>query len=395
VLRVNSGAPSDSVKNAAGKVRELRWAGDGSLAREVLREFLKKPAAADWGAALGALEQLWPDAAFNKQITRKVVAAADWLVAERDREESGLFDIARDDRSLETRTTAAATGRIKGIENSVYAYRLFRWLEHCATRTGGDSSSWTARADRTRDAIREKMWNPATEMFGDVDARTLAHTGVKHARCFLPYGTDIADASHLAGLETHLLSPREFSTEFPVPSISADDSRFSAEGEWKSRRAGEPWNGRVYPEVTAEVIDAVAHTARSHAPHLRGSAAVLLRRFVRMMFHDGELHRVNSFEHYNPLTGHASVYRGGDDVQHAWPNDLIIRHVMGIGVGEAGMTVDPLPFALEFAEICDLKIRGKSIDILVEGASITVTVDGERVTGLLGTPMFFATPSTG
>ncbi len=395
VLRVNAHAPSDSLKNAVGKVRELRWSGDDAPAREVLREFLKKPAAADWGSALGALEQLWPDAAFTKQITKKVAVGADWLIAERDREESGLFDIARDDRSLESRTAGAGTGRIKGIENSVYAYRLFRWLEHCASRTGSDGSKWKAHGDRTRDAIREKMWNAAIGMFGDVDAKTFAHTGVKHARCFLPYGTDIADASHIAGLEKHLLNPAEFFTAFPVPSISADDPRFSAAGEWKSRRAGEPWNGRVYPEVNAEVVDALAHAARVHAPHLREYAAALLRRFIRMMFHDGELHRVNSYEHYNPLTGHASLYRGADDVQHAWLNDLIIRHVVGIDVGEAGITVDPLPFSLEFAEICDLKVRGKSIDVHIEGTAIAVTIDGEMTLGVVGTPMVFATPSTG
>jgi hypothetical protein len=232
-------------------------------------------------------------------------------------------------------------------------------------------------------------------MFGDVDAKAFAHTGVKHARCFLPYGTDIADASHVTGLEKHLLNSAEFFTAFPVPSISADDPRFSAQGEWKSRRAGEPWNGRAYPAVNAEVVDALAHAARTHAPHLRVQAAALLSRFVRMMFHDGDLHRVNSFEHYNPHTGHASVYRGADDVQHAWLNDLIIRHVIGIDAGEAGIVVDPLPFALEFAEIGQLKIRGKSIDILIEGATITVAIDGEKTTGSLGTPMVFATPSAG
>jgi hypothetical protein len=395
VLRVNSRAPADSAHNAVGKVRELRWSGEPGAAREILREFLKKPAAADWGSALGALEELWPDPAFCKQITKKVAVAADWLIAERDREESGLFDIARDDRSLEPRTTAAVTGRIKGIDGSVYAYRMFRWLERSAARAGGDDAKWKTLAERTRDAMREKMWNPETELFSDVDAKTFAHTGVKHARCFLPYATDIADASHTGGFEKHLLNAAEFFTAFPVPSLSADDPRFSAEGMWKSRRAGEPWNGRAYPAVNAEIVDALAHAARTHAPRLREQAAALLRRFVRMMFHDGELHRVNSYEHYNPSTGHASLYRGMDDMQHAWLNDLIIRHVMGIEVGEDTMTIDPLPFALEYAEICGLKVRGKSVDILIEGASITLTVDGQKTAGSLGTPMVFATPSTG
>jgi hypothetical protein len=393
VLRVNANAPTDSVKNVVSKVRELRWTGDAGAAREILLEFLKKPAALDWGAALAALDDVSPDAAFTGKIFKKVAATAEWLIAERDREASALFDIARDDRSLELRTPPGGAGRIKGIESSVYAYRLFRWLERSA-RAAGETAKWKSLADLTRDAIGAKMWNESTGLFSDVDAKTFAQTNVKHARCFLPYETDITDSAHAAGLAAHLLNAAEFFTEFPVPSLSADDPRFSAEGEWKSRRAGEPWNGRTHPEVTAEVIDAVAHTARSCAPELREPAAALLRRFVRMMFHGGELSQVNSFEHYNPFTGHASVYRGIDDVQHAWLNDLIIRHVAGVNAGDAGITIDPLPFGLEFMEINGLKVRGRTVDVLIEGASITATIDAEKIRGSLGTPMFFATPST-
>lgn len=393
VMRVNANAPGDSVRNAVGKVRELRWTSDGGAARDVLREFLKKPAAADWGAALAALDDACPDAAFTGKIFKKVAAAADWLIAERDREASGLFDIARDDRSLEVRMPLGGGGRIKGIESSVYAYRMFRWLERGA-RAEEETVKWKSLADLTRDAIRAKMWSESTGLFGDVEAKTFAHTNVKHARCFLPYETDIADASHTAGLAKHLFNPAEFFTEFPVPSLSADDPRFSAEGEWKSRRAGDPWNGRTHPEATAEVVDAVAHTARALAPELRESAAALLRRFVRMMFHAGELQQVNSFEHYNPFTGHASVYRGADDVQHAWLIDLIIRHIVGVNASSLGITIDPLPLGLELVEIGGLKVRGKSVDILIEGPSVTATIDGEKTAGALGTPMFFATPST-
>jgi hypothetical protein len=375
-------------------VRELRWTDDAGAARDVLREFLKKPAAADWGAALAALDDVCPDAAFTGKIFKKVAAAADWLIAERDREASALFDIARDDRSLELRTPPGGAGRIKGIEISVYAYRLFRWLERSA-RAEEETAKWKSLADLTRDAIREKMWNASTGLFSDVDAKTFAQTNVKHARCFLPYETDIAESPHTAGLDAHLFNAAEFFTEFPLPSLSVDDPRFSAEGEWKSRRAGDPWNGRTHPEVTAEVVDAAAHTARALAPELREPAAALLRRFVRMMFHGGELNQVNSFEHYNPFTGHASVYRGIDDVQHAWLNDLIIRHVAGVNASDAGITIDPLPFGLELVEIGGLKVRGRSVDVLIEGSAITATIDGEKTSGTLGTPMVFVTPSIG
>jgi hypothetical protein len=395
VLRVNAHGPAVGAMNAGGAARELRWSGDAARARELVREFLQKPSAADWGAALHALDELWPDPEFVRELYPLVVAAAQWLASERDREGSGLYDLARDNPSLDLRTPNARTMRIKGIEPTVYAYSRLRWLERAAPLAGADAARWQAMADKTRKAVRDKMWNTTAALFTDVDAKKLTHTNVKHARCFTPYATDIVDETHIAGLEKHLLNPAEFFTAFPVPSLAADDARFSAEGDWKSRRAADPWNGRTRPEAAAEVIDALAHAARTLAPQLRAPAAMMLRRFIRMMFHGGELHRVNSHEHYNPLTGHASLYRGADDVQHAWINDLIIRHVMGIGANDAALTIDPLPYELEHAEITGVRVRGRTVDVLIEGQSITATVDGETTTGTVGTPMVFATPSAG
>jgi hypothetical protein len=394
-LRVNAHGPAVNATNAAGAARELRWSGDATHARGLVREFLQKPSAADWGSALRALDDLSPDPEFVRELYPLVVATAEWLASERDREGSGLYDLARDNPSLELRTPNARTMRIKGIEPTVYAYSLLRWLERAAPAADADAARWKVMADKTRKAVREKMWNKGAALFTDVDAKKLTQTNVKHARCFAPYATDIVDETHIGGLEQHLLNTAEFFTAFPVPSLAADDPRFNAEGDWKSRRAADPWNGRTRPEAAAEVIDALAHTARTHAPHLRAPAAVMLRRFIRMMFHGGELHRVNSHEHYNPLTGHASVYRGADDVQNAWLNDLIIRHVMGIDADDTALTIDPLSYEVESAEITGVRVRGRIVDVRIEGQSITATVDGQISTGTIGTPMVFATPSAG
>ena len=395
LARVNAYGPACSAANAVARVRELRWSADAAPARNVVRDALAESAVEDWGSALTALQSTWPDREFVREIYPAVVAAGERISAERDRDGTGLFDIARDDPSLELRRRDSRAGRLKGIETTVYAYLLFRWLEHAAPTVAADGSRWKTLADKTRSLVRGKMWNASTAMFSDVDAKSLKRTDVKHARCFLPYRTDIIDSGHIAGLEKHLLNPAEFFTAFPAPSLAADDPRFSAEGEWKSRRAGDPWNGRSHPEVSAEIVDAVSHAARAHAPHLREPAAVMLRRFVRMMFHDGELHRVNSHEHYNPFTGHASVYRGVDDVPHAWLNDLIVRHVVGIDANEHGITIDPLPFGLEYIEITGVRVQGRVVDVLIEGQAVSATVDGEKSAGSLGTPMVFATPSTG
>jgi hypothetical protein len=392
VLRVNAAGPATAAPNVVSSVRELRWSGDPSGARRMVKEFLQKPSAADWGSALGALDALWPDAQFVREVYPLAVAAAEWLALQRDREGSGLYDLARDDPSLELRAPTARAARIKGVDATVDAYSLLRWLERSAPVAGADGARWQTMADNTKAVVREKMWNGSAGLFTDVDAKKLTQTNVQHARCFLPYTTDMVSDAHIAGLEAQLLNPAKFFTALPVPSLAADDPRFSAEGDSKLRRAADPWNGRCRPDVTAAAIDALA---RAHAPQLRAAAAVMLRRFVRMMFHDGDLRRVNSHEHYNPLTGHASVYRGADDIEQAWMNDLIIRHLMGIDATDEAVTIDPLPVGLEYAEISGVRVRGRTVDVLIEGQSITATVDSQRTTGAVGTPMVFATPSAG
>ena len=145
----------------------------------------------------------------------------------------------------------------------------------------------------------------------------------------------------------------------------------------------------MWPAVNSNVMDALG-AAAAHAPALREEAALLLHRFIRMMFHDGDLARPNGFEHYNPLTGQASVYRGIDDVQRSWVADHIVSYVMGIRPHAGGITVDPFPFGLDRAEIAGVRARGRTIDVRVEGEHVRVVIDGTVHETRLGQALEFA-----
>ena len=106
-----------------------------------------------------------------------------------------------------------------------------------------------------------------------------------------------------------------------------------------------------------------------------------------MMFHDGDLRRPNCFEHYNPLTGQASTYRGIDDYQHSWVNDLLLQYVAGVRAHASGITVDPFPFGLEYAELTNLRVRGVPLTVRIDGARFTVMAGRTRHDGALGTPI--------
>ncbi len=371
-----------SLLAAPAHVRELRWLDTPDMARGVMRGVFSHQredgslperifadhraetgvSQANWGDAILALDASWPDDAFLREMYGPLSRYAEWLMHARDSESSGMLDIAsprevgeRHSPRFESVDPGGRDGeraRLKGVDVTTYAYTLVHALETMAQRAGHppDARRWRVMRERIGAALRTRMWSSEDELFADVDRATGVRTRVKTAHSFFPYATDLVTQADIAGLERHLLDPAEFWTPFPVPVTAIDDPLFSAYGEWKGQRQSRPWNGRVWPAVNSAILDSLA-SAAVHAPALRAECALLLRRYVRMMFQDGDLARPNSQEHYNPLTGQGSLYRAMDDVQRSWISDHIISYVMGIRPHASGITIDPFPFAVERAEI--------------------------------------------
>ncbi|HEX7118382.1 MAG TPA: trehalase family glycosidase [Longimicrobiales bacterium] len=394
--------------------RELRWLPDPSRARGALLTFLDHQTEdgrlpgrvyldhmrrtdfyfADWGCALDALEEVHPDRGFLEAAYGPLSRYAAWLDADRDREASGLYDVldpyetGQENMSRYTAVDPDADRqhfdyrlRLKGVDLTVYAYRLRRALARAAAALGrpAEVRAHDAVADRIADAVRRHMWDAASGMFSDLDPRTLARTGVRAAVCFYPYMTDLVGPEHLPGLERNLLDPAAFWLPYPVPSTAADDPTFSADAEWKGVRQNCAWNGRVWPMANSHLVDALGHVATTLDPAWRGRAAELLGRFVRMLFFDGDPARPNAFEHYSPMTGRPGVYRGLDDYQHSWINDLIIRYVAGFRpMAGGGFVVDAFPFGLERLRLERLPYRGATVTIAIDDGRVAVDVDGSR-----------------
>ena len=404
--------------------RELRWLPNPDRARGVILNFLatQKESGqlhgrvylnhlestdfyfADWGAAALAVDAVHPDLDFLRAAYRPLASYAEWLERERDRDGSGLCDVLdhyETGQEYMSRYMAVSPDadsetwgnliRLKGVDAAVYAYRLQRALATIAGRLHefGDAGLWTATADLTATAIHEFMWDDENGMFNDVDPRNMKRISAKAAVCFYPYFTDLVGTGHVAGLLQHLLNPKEFWTAHPVPSTSADDPYYSADAEWKGKRHNCPWNGRVWPMANSHVAEAIARTAIEHDPSLRATAAELIQKFIHMMFHNGDPARPNCYEHYNPDTGHASLYRGFDDYQHSWVNDLIVKYVAGFRPSDGGgFTVDPFPFDMRSLQLSRLPFRGHQIDLAIEDQRFAVHVDGKLVgDGQIGEPL--------
>jgi hypothetical protein len=359
---------------------------------------------ANWGNALLQLHAVHPSLAYLEGVYEGLKKYVSYFDKERDEEVSGLYDI---DNHYETgqeymhRYTAVnpkadqeqwgEVFRLKGVDVTVYLYELKRALSAVAEKLGksDEADLWRIEGDRIRSAVLEKMWDPNEEMFFDVDPVNAQRTLVKAATCFYPYFTDIVDESHLHGLKRHLLSKKEFWTPFPVPSSSADDEFFSSSPTWKGTRMNCPWNGRVWPMTNSHIAEALASAAITFSDAaLRKKTAEFITRFVKMMFFDGNPNRPNSFEHYNPVTGKPSVYRGIDDYQHSWINDLILKYVCGIRPEEFSVIIDPFPFDIDLVTVDNVMIRGRCIRVDIQGKRFRVWLDGEHhAESVLGKPI--------
>ena len=131
--------------------------------------------------------------------------------------------------------------------------------------------------------------------------------------------------------------------------------------------------------TNSHIAEGLSHSAiRFNDKFLRKKAAEFIASFIKMMFFGGDPARPNSFEHYNPLTGHPSIYRGIDDYQHSWIVDLIIKYVCGIRPGNTYITVDPFPFGLEHVLVDDVIVCGRRLKVEIQRDRFTVWCDGKK-----------------
>ncbi len=395
--------------SAPAILRDTRWQHDPSLALGIVRTYIEQqtevgtfPAHlyrdwaspteiyhADWGPALMGLHDvhrvpdLLPD--MYRALERYAGHVAD------ERESRGLYDIVNQWESGQeymSRYMAVdpdadqwqmMKARLTAVDASVYMLRVYDTLATLArlTEQPTDEPHWRTCADNTTTALATQCWDPRAEAFYDLTPDG-QHIETLHGTSFYPYLTAAVGPAHLAGLRRHLLNPDEFWTPYPVPSSARTDLYFSATAEWKGKRHNCPWNGRTWPMVNSHMAEVLACASRL-APDLRGVAAQFMTQFVQMLFEDGDLAHPNSYEHYHPFTGRASVYRGIDDYMHSWVVDLLVRFVAGVQPDGRRVCIDPFPFDVDFA-LEHVRIRGRWLDVSYRRAEgLRVRVDGVEV----------------
>ncbi len=387
-------------------MREARWLQDPSYARGCMKMFFDNllhngqvPGRlymsgtdsndfyhADWGGGFESLDAMHNDKATKKAVLMAMQRYVKWVGNNRDPEGSGLTDIVNHfesgqefsrrytviDNKADRAEEFSEQFRLKGIDASVFRYRLVKWLHAVAEeiQEKAMANRFHAEVEVILETVRKKMWDDKAGIFMDLDPKSRRKTNVKAAVGFYPLATDIPNQKQVDAMVDLLSSRDEFWARYPVPSIAMSDSTFDGSGRWKGTRKGSPWNGRTWPVVNSHILEGLAYWAERGNKKAQRLARQLLDRTITMM--GGELEGVEqatAFEHYHPENGIGSRYRGVDLNLNAFMLDNIFR----IGCG----------FAIRFGEVQDDPI-GEARDFKLKGMPLGNKVfDVERKSGKL------------
>jgi len=332
---------------------------------------------ANWGRAIRELHRVSPNQNLLFQAYQALSRYAEYFQQQRDKENMHLYDILNQwetgqefmNRYLfaDPKADEGKSFQLKGVDASVYIYELQKNLAWMADKLHEKDQAeyWRNQARATGNAIKKFMWNDSLKFFVDFNPKTAKKSSAMAATGFYPFFTDLISPKHLAALNDHLFNPNEFWTEFPVPSSSLTDPMSNIYGEWKGKRLVCPWNGRSWLMSTSHVCEALGHTAQTTSPKLKKEAVDLIRRFVRMLFLDGDINRPSSYEYYNPINGKAPFFRGTDDYMHSSVIDLIIKYVVGLQPQDGNKIIlDPLPFDLDEYTLDNVHVKGRLLKIM-------------------------------
>lgn len=390
VCEGNGSYHQPSALSAPAIMREARWLQDPSLARGCLKLFFENVlhngqvpgrihmAAlnnadfyhADWGGGFEAMDAIHPDRATKKAVLMAMQRYVKWLANNRDPEGSGLTDIVNHfeagqefsrryqviDDKADRAVEFSEQFRLKGIDASVFRYRMVKYLHKVADeiQEKAMANRFQAEVEVIQDVIRKRMWDDKAGLFMDIDPDTRKKTNVKAAVGFYPLGTDIPNAKMVERMLDTLGDRKEFWTKYPVPSLAISDSWYDPNGRWKGTRKDNPWNGRVWPIVNCHVMEGLTYWAERGNKKAQKLAGELLKKTVAMM--SGAVENstdANSFEHYHPEFGIASRYRGVQLHLHAFLLDSIFRIAGGFAIRFGEIQDDPF-----LAEQPDFKLQG-------------------------------------
>lgn len=246
-------------------------------------------------------------------------------------------------------------------------------------------------AERCREAVLERMWDPADGFFYSIREADGLFARCIEANGLFPFAFDmVPDEETYHRAVGYLLDPEHLWAPFPIATLSRHCPAFSAQpGCWGAEEKGPfcLWNGPTWPYANSIAAEAMANVLRRHTQDLftRRRFMEFMWLYTRLMFEsdDGETPLVR--EYYDCDCG---VGFGCPDYLHSSYNDLVIRHLAGVCVRDDNiLEIDPLVEGWSYFKIENILYRGHQVtlvwDTRPEGKryagfaeGLTVVVDG-------------------
>lgn len=269
---------------------------------------------------------------------------------------------------------------LKRVDRSVYHYLNIRGLAGLYRMKGETEKAarLEEKAERLAEEINEKMWDGETSFYYDLHYLTDEKAMVKNIVGFYPLWAQL-EGDGKEGIFESLYRKEEFGLEAGLPSVSADCPAYSPSGGWMGQyikgRDGCVWCGPSWPYTTGIVLDMLGKQSKKRDHSLDRLFGQQLHLYALQHFKDQDISRPYLVEHYNPETGEA--LSDEVDYNHSFFIQLIMEHVLGIGVSESEITVDPIDIGLTYYRGGPVSIRGHELIVdYRKGEYFRVILDG-------------------
>ena len=266
-----------------------------------------KPPLSAWGT-LNVYNECH-DKEFLSVMFDKIYKFHQWWYTDRDHDKNGICEYGSTDGSL------IAAAWESGMDNGVrfddavmlkngdkawsmnqeniclnsFLYKEKRVLAEIATILGKTeiADQLTKEADRVKEFIQTKMFDPETGFFYDTRIETGDFIKVMGAECWLPLWAGIATPEQAKQVKDKMMDPTKFNSTLPLGTLDVSHPRLRAtRGYWR----GPVWVDQVYFGIVG---------LRNYG--FNAEADFLTEKFVNNaqgLTTDGPIH-----ENYNPLTG--------------------------------------------------------------------------------------------
>ena len=201
-------------------------------------------------------------------------------------------------------------GNVEGVEQTCFLLMSEQALAEIARELGNDSLArkFDATVARRTQAIQAKMWDPEKKFFYSLDRDSDRRIPVRTIQGFLTMACGVATPEQAELLVRQLQDPKQWWTQYPVPTVALDDPKFDPKGFWR----GDMWPVTTY---------LVAYGLNRYGYH------ELARRLTDRIVEQTLKYGVN--ERYNAVTGEPIGVAGLGMSCAIW--SMIVENRYGVG----------------------------------------------------------------